>query len=116
MRARGAAREAGVSVLRASEAVEGPDEALAAAEEIGYPVFVKAAGGGGGRGLRRVEGPEQLSEAVEAAVREAEAAFGDPTVFLEEAITRPRHTTRWSPRSLAAKGPTPRTTATSSPR
>ena len=91
MRAREAAREAGVRVLRASGAVAGPEEALAAAEGIGYPIFVKAAGGGGGRGLRRVERPEDLAGAVRAAINEARGAFGDPTVFLEEALTRPRH-------------------------
>ena len=91
MRAREAAEEAGVRVLRASGALAGPEEALAAAEEIGYPIFVKAAGGGGGRGLRRVERAEDLADAVRAAINEAKNAFGDPTVFLEEALTRPRH-------------------------
>lgn len=90
-RARRAAEEAGVPILAASEAVTSGDEALAAAEEIGYPVFVKAASGGGGRGMRRVGGESDLVEAVETATREAEAAFGDPTVFLEQAVMRPRH-------------------------
>jgi pyruvate carboxylase len=91
MRARRAAEEAGIPVLRASESIEDPQEAPAAAEGIGYPVFVKAAGGGGGRGLRRVERPEDLPGAVETAIREAQGAFGDPTVFLERAVIRPRH-------------------------
>nr|MBA3792205.1 ATP-grasp domain-containing protein [Rubrobacter sp.] len=91
LRARHAAEEADIPVLKASESVEDPDAASKAAEEIGYPVFVKAAGGGGGRGLRLVERPEDLKGAVETAVREAEAAFGDPTVFLEQALIRPRH-------------------------
>ncbi|CAN5723636.1 pyruvate carboxylase [soil metagenome] len=91
MRARQAAEEAGIHVLRASEAIEDPDGARAAAEEISYPVFVKAAGGGGGRGMRRVERAEDLQGAVETAIREARGAFGDPTVFLEQAVTRPRH-------------------------
>ncbi len=91
MRARQAARKAGISVLKASEAIEDPAEARAAADEIGYPVFVKAAGGGGGRGMRRVGRPEDLQGAVETAVREAQGAFGDSTVFLEQAVTRPRH-------------------------
>ncbi len=90
-RARRAAEEAGVPVLAASEPVENGDEALSAAEGIGYPVFVKAASGGGGRGMRRVERSSELAGAVETATREAEAAFGDPTVFLEQAVTRPRH-------------------------
>src|ERR687896_2149690 len=76
MRARRAAEEAGIPVLRASEPLDDPDDTIAAAEEIGYPVFVKAAGGGGGRGLRLVERPEDLSDAVAAATREAEGAFG----------------------------------------
>src|SRR5215218_1945639 len=91
LRARRAAKEAGVPVLKASGSVEDPDGAADAAERLGYPVFVKAAGGGGGRGLRLVERPEDLKGAVKTAVREAEAAFGDPTVFLEQALTRPRH-------------------------
>ena len=91
LRARRAAEEAGIPVLRASDPLDDPDDTIAAAEEIGYPVFVKAAGGGGGRGLRLVERPEDLSGAVAAARREAEGAFGDPTVFLEQALVRPRH-------------------------
>jgi len=91
LRARHAARRAGIPVLKASEAVAGPEEALAAAEEIGYPVFVKAAGGGGGRGLRTVRDPADLPGAVNTAMREAEAAFGNPTIFLEQALERPRH-------------------------
>ena len=91
LRARRAAEEAGIPVLRASEPLDDPDDTLAAADSIGYPVFVKAAGGGGGRGLRLVERPEDLSGAVAAATREAEGAFGDPTVFLEQALVRPRH-------------------------
>jgi pyruvate carboxylase len=90
-RARRAAGRAGVPVLRASEALEDPGDVLPAAEEIGYPVFVKAASGGGGRGMRRVGRPQDLRGAVETAMREAEAAFGDPTVFLEGAVDRPRH-------------------------
>ena len=91
LRARLAAEEAGVPVLKASGSVANPDEAANAAESIGYPVFVKAAGGGGGRGLRLVERPEDLKGSVQTAAREAEAAFGDPTVFLEQALIRPRH-------------------------
>ena len=91
LRARLVAEEAGVPVLRASGSLASPEEAADAAESIGYPVFVKAAGGGGGRGLRLVERPEDLKVSVQAAAREAEAAFGDPTVFLEQALIRPRH-------------------------
>ena len=91
MRARQAALEAGLPVLRQSRPIDDPDEAAVQAAEIGFPLFVKASSGGGGRGMRRVEHPEQLAEAVEAARREAESAFGDPTVFLEEAVTDVRH-------------------------
>jgi pyruvate carboxylase len=67
------------------------DELAEAAEAIGFPVFVKAVAGGGGRGMRRVADPEQLREAIGAAMREAEGAFGDPTAYIEQAVGRPRH-------------------------
>ena len=59
--------------------------------DIGYPLLVKASAGGGGRGMRIVDGPAGLQEAVTSAAREAAAAFGDGTVFLERYVTRPRH-------------------------
>jgi len=62
-----------------------------AARELGWPVLVKASSGGGGRGMRVVEGPDDLADAVASATREAAAAFGDGTVFLEPYIARPRH-------------------------
>ncbi|WP_020661815.1 pyruvate carboxylase [Amycolatopsis benzoatilytica] len=86
-----AAREAGVPVLGSSQPSSDVDELVAAAGELGFPVFVKAVAGGGGRGMRRVEDPAQLRESIEAAAREAESAFGDPTVFLEKAVVEPRH-------------------------
>ncbi|HIY43205.1 MAG TPA: pyruvate carboxylase [Candidatus Nocardiopsis merdipullorum] len=85
------ARKAGVPVLESSEPSDDLDTVLAAAEEIGFPLFVKAVAGGGGRGMRRVDAPESLREAVEAAMREAASAFGDATVFLERAVVDPRH-------------------------
>lgn len=91
LQARNAALAAGLPVLAASEALKDPDAAREAAEAIGYPVFVKAAGGGGGRGMRRVARARDLPGAVETAMREAEGAFGDATVFLEQAVVRPRH-------------------------
>ncbi len=91
MRAREAAAAADLPVLRQSAPIEIASEALVAAEDIGFPLFVKAAAGGGGRGLRRIEDPADLVAAVDAARREAESAFGDPTVFLEEAMTDVRH-------------------------
>ncbi|HET8528649.1 MAG TPA: biotin carboxylase N-terminal domain-containing protein [Gaiellaceae bacterium] len=60
-------------------------------EEIGFPLLVKAAAGGGGRGMRVVRSPDELDDAVEAARREAAAAFGDDTVFFERYLERPRH-------------------------
>lgn len=90
-RARDAAVAAGLPVLEASGPIVDAADAVAEAERIGYPIFIKAAAGGGGRGLRRIDDPEELEGAVETAVREAEAAFGDGTVFLEKALVRPRH-------------------------
>ncbi|MBA0124852.1 pyruvate carboxylase [Haloechinothrix sp. YIM 98757] len=86
-----AAREAGIPVLGSSQPSDDVDELVAAADEIGFPVFVKAIAGGGGRGMRKVTEPSQLREAIEAASREAESAFGDPSVFVERAVVNPRH-------------------------
>ena len=61
------------------------------AETIGYPILVKARAGGGGKGMRLVEKPEDLSAALEGARREAEASFGDPACLIEKFITQPRH-------------------------
>jgi pyruvate carboxylase len=90
-RAVAAAREAGVPVLASSEPTTDVDALVAAAEEIGFPIFVKAVAGGGGRGMRRVAEPADLRDSIEAASREAESAFGDGTVFLEQAVVNPRH-------------------------
>ncbi|WP_018500395.1 pyruvate carboxylase [Parafrankia discariae] len=89
--ARNAAIAAGLPVLRASEPLPDGVGAREAAAEVGFPLFVKASAGGGGRGLRRVLRPEDLADAVASASREAAAAFGDGTVFLEQAVERPRH-------------------------
>ncbi|HST41103.1 MAG TPA: biotin carboxylase N-terminal domain-containing protein, partial [Conexibacter sp.] len=90
-RARDAAIAAGVPVLEASDPVANGAEARAAAERIGFPVFVKASHGGGGRGMRLVTDPAKLEAAVIEARAEAEAAFGDGTVYIEQALVRPRH-------------------------
>jgi pyruvate carboxylase len=82
---------AGVPVLASTPASRDLDELLAGADAIGFPIFAKAVAGGGGRGMRRVEKKEDLKEALEAAMREADSAFGDPTMFLEQAVLRPRH-------------------------
>jgi pyruvate carboxylase len=86
-----AAKRAGVPVLKSSAPSKDLDELIAAADEIGFPIFAKAVAGGGGRGMRRVETREALPEALQSAMREADAAFGDPTMFLEQAVIRPRH-------------------------
>ncbi|MGB6071030.1 MAG: pyruvate carboxylase, partial [Rhodococcus sp. (in: high G+C Gram-positive bacteria)] len=90
-RAIAAAKAAGLPVLASSEPSSDVDELVAASETMTFPLFVKAVAGGGGRGMRRVAEPEQLRESIEAAAREAESAFGDPTVFLEQAVIDPRH-------------------------
>jgi pyruvate carboxylase len=90
-RAIAAAREAGLPVLASSAPSADVEELLAAAQDMEFPVFVKAVAGGGGRGMRRVAEPAALREAIEAASREAESAFGDATVFLEQAVINPRH-------------------------
>jgi pyruvate carboxylase len=90
-RAIAAAREAGLPVLDSSAPSSSVDALLAAAETMQFPLFVKAVAGGGGRGMRRVTDPDALREAIEAASREAESAFGDSTVFLEQAVINPRH-------------------------
>jgi pyruvate carboxylase len=82
---------AGVPVLKSTPASKDLDELLAGADEIGFPIFAKAVAGGGGRGMRRVEKKEDLKSALEEAMREADSAFGDPTMFLEQAVVRPRH-------------------------
>nr|WP_231851722.1 pyruvate carboxylase [Modestobacter marinus] len=90
-RAIAAARAAGLPVLAGTEPSDDVDTLLAAADAIDGPVFVKAVAGGGGRGMRRVTDPAELRGAIEAAMREAESAFGDATVFLEQAVLDPRH-------------------------
>jgi len=67
------------------------DEAASVAEKLGYPVMVKAAGGGGGRGIRVVRDAGSLREAVGGAAREADAAFGNPALYVEKVIERARH-------------------------
>ncbi len=91
VRALEAARAAGIPTLKSTPPSADLDELLAGAEDIGFPVFVKAVAGGGGRGMRRIDDPSQLRELVGAAMREAEGAFGNPTAFIEQAVGRPRH-------------------------
>ena len=86
-----AARAVGIPVLQSSAPSDDTETLLVAADQIGFPLFVKAVAGGGGRGMRRVDLREDLPESLAAAMREADSAFGDPTVFLEQAVLRPRH-------------------------
>ena len=84
--------DAGVPIVPGlTEALADPAEALRAAGEIGYPVLLKASAGGGGKGMRVVEGPDDIERAFDAAVREATAAFGDGAVYLERYLDNPRH-------------------------
>lgn len=84
--------DAGVPIVPGlTKALADPAEALRAAGEIGYPVLLKASAGGGGKGMRVVEGPDDIERAFDAAVREATAAFGDGAVYLERYLDNPRH-------------------------
>ncbi len=85
------AEAAGLPVLQSTAPSADVAELLAASEAMEFPLFVKAVAGGGGRGMRRVNERSALRKAIEAAAREAKAAFGDETVFLEQAVINPRH-------------------------
>ena len=89
--ARRIAREAGVPVVPGSEETTSAEAAVETAEEIGYPVMVKAAAGGGGRGIRVANDEEELRKAVQVAKQEAEKAFGDGSLYLEKLLVGPRH-------------------------
>jgi acetyl-CoA carboxylase biotin carboxylase subunit len=85
-------REAGIPVVPGSEgAIDSEEEALQKAEEIGYPVIIKASAGGGGKGMRVAETPESLTNNILIARAEAESSFGDPTLYLERYLTNPKH-------------------------
>ena len=84
-------RAAGVPTLPSIDVVGGSLPDIVAVESLGWPLLVKASSGGGGRGMRVVWGPSELADAVDGARREAEAAFGDGTVFLERYLREPRH-------------------------
>ncbi|WZH53967.1 MAG: pyruvate carboxylase [Nocardioides alkalitolerans] len=90
-RAIAAAKAAGVPTLASVDPSTDVDAIVEAAAALPFPLFVKAVAGGGGRGMRRVDDPAHLREAVETCMREGEAAFGDPTVFVEQAVVEPRH-------------------------
>jgi acetyl-CoA carboxylase, biotin carboxylase subunit len=84
-------REAGVPLVPGTEGVTTVEEAGVAAEEVGYPILLKASAGGGGKGMRLVAEPEQLEAAYGMAAMEAEAAFGDGSLYLEKAVSPARH-------------------------
>ena len=90
-RAIAAAKEAGVPTLELGAAQRRPRRADGGRQELSYPLFVKAVAGGGGRGMRKVDEQKDLKDAIDTCMREAEGAFGDPTVFIEEAVVDPRH-------------------------
>jgi acetyl-CoA carboxylase biotin carboxylase subunit len=91
-RARRVMKKAGVPILPGSDGpIENEEKALKVAKEIGYPVIVKATAGGGGRGMRVVRLPTELTHAVKTAQREAEAAFGVGDVYIEKYVESPRH-------------------------
>ena len=85
--------EAGVPCVPGSDGAlsHDPNEILKTADKVGFPVIIKASGGGGGRGMRVVEKKEDLLKAVEMTRAEAEAAFGNPMVYMERFLQRPRH-------------------------
>jgi acetyl-CoA carboxylase biotin carboxylase subunit len=91
IRAREAAERFGLPLLPGSKALRDVDHAEAEAERVGFPVMLKARGGGGGRGMRIVRSVDQVRRAFESATAEAMTAFGNPEMYLERFVERPRH-------------------------
>ncbi len=90
--ARQTMHDAGVPVVPGTrEALSDPEEAVVVATEIGFPVMLKAAAGGGGKGMRRVDSEAELADALQAARSEASKSFGDDAVYVEKLIEGPRH-------------------------
>ncbi|MBX5468208.1 MAG: acetyl-CoA carboxylase biotin carboxylase subunit [Firmicutes bacterium] len=89
--AREVARQAGVPVLAGSERVTAPEEVKALGDAVGFPLLVKAAAGGGGRGMRIIASPEEIPETLARAAAEARAAFGDGTLYVERYIPNAKH-------------------------
>ncbi len=86
------AKKLGIPVVPGSDGAVGPDDdAMAIAQTIGFPVLVKAASGGGGRGMKVAQTPEDLALALSTAAHEAKSAFGDASVYLEKYLQKPRH-------------------------
>jgi acetyl-CoA carboxylase, biotin carboxylase subunit len=89
--AKQAMRAADVPTVPGTDGATNIAEAQAAAEAIGFPVLLKASAGGGGKGMRLVQFPDELADAFRTAASEAEAAFGDPTIYVEKALVPARH-------------------------
>ena len=89
--ARRTMRAAGVPVVPGCDLVENVAQLRAEAEKIGYPLLIKARSGGGGRGIRRVDGPEELERAFLSATAEAQSAFGDGAVYMEKLLENVKH-------------------------
>jgi acetyl-CoA carboxylase biotin carboxylase subunit len=91
VRARKNAERFGLPLLTGSQVLESPEHAVREARRIGYPVILKASGGGGGRGMRIVRGDTEMPDAFASARREAETGFKNPDVYCEKFVERPRH-------------------------
>ncbi len=91
LEAKALARQNGVPVTPGSEAIDDPEKAAAIAREIGFPVIVKPSGGGGGIGMKVVDEESDLVPAIQSATNAARSAFGDPTVYVEKYVAKPRH-------------------------
>jgi acetyl-CoA carboxylase biotin carboxylase subunit len=91
IRAREIMASKGIPVIKGSCALESAEQAMRVADEIGYPVLLKASGGGGGIGMEVVKGPEQIKKAFEKCRSRAKASFGDESVYLEKYLASPRH-------------------------
>jgi acetyl-CoA carboxylase biotin carboxylase subunit len=90
--AKATAKRLGIPVVPGSDgAVTSEKQAIAVAKEMGYPVLIKAAAGGGGRGMKVANGPDELDMALKTARAEAKAAFGDDSVYIEKYLAKPRH-------------------------
>jgi len=89
--ARHAMSAAGVPVVPGTDGPTSVEAARAAADDIGYPILLKASAGGGGKGMRLVEAPDELEDAYGAAAAEAQAAFGDSTLYVEKVVDPARH-------------------------
>lgn len=89
--ARQAMKEAGVPVIPGTDLLQDAGEALQAAEKIGYPVLLKARSGGGGKGIRRVNAPEEMEQAFQTAAAEAREAFRDGALYMEKFIAKAKH-------------------------